>query len=136
MRDSGQRFREERHLAIGTRKLQVSPGTERLDGGILTHGNESTSGKKRGVAMGYVVVAVVDDTIVDIGRVVLVGGVGREVCQTTQVVVGKLGCLDKVSAHLAYVHILVGKLLHGLHHTEGKVNGVGLAVKLLVEELA
>ena len=82
-----------------------------------------------------IVVAVVYDTIVHISRVILVGGVGREVGQTTEVVVGIFSCPDKVTAHLAYEYILVSKLLHGLHHAEGKVNRVGLAVQLLVEEL-
>ena len=86
--------------------------------------------------MGDIVVAVVDDAIVGVGRVVAVGGGGREVSQTAQHTVGILRGLHQVTTHLTLEYILVGNLLHSLKNAIGIEHGVGLLVELRVKHLA
>ena len=68
--------------------------------------------------MGDVIVAVVDDTIVEVGRVILVGDVSREVSQLTQVGLSVVVNFNKVASHFVHQHILVGSLLYCLEDTE------------------
>ena len=68
--------------------------------------------------MGNEVVAVVDDAIEHIGRVVLVLDGSREVGQGTEVGLGVLVDLCEVATHLIDQHILVDGLLHTLENAE------------------
>ena len=136
LRDLRQRLGVERHTAIDAGQLHVGPGADGLDGSILIAGDVGGTGAERGVAMGDVVVAVVDDTIVDVGRVVAVGRGGREVGQLAQVDVGVVCGVYELTPHLALEDVMVGELLHGLHDAEGIVDRVGLLRQLRVEDLS
>ena len=131
----GERLGVEGHLLVGAGELHVGPGAQGLHTHILAHGHIVGTGAEGGVAMGNVVVAVVDDAIVDVGRVVLVRSRGREVGQLAQVVVGVVGGFHQVAPHLALEHVLVGQLLHALKDAEGIVDRVGLLVEGGVEDL-
>ena len=72
LRDCSKRFCKEWNLTIGASQLQVSPSTECLDSSILTHNNERTTCHKSSIAVCDVVVAVVDYTIVNVCRIILV----------------------------------------------------------------
>ena len=67
LRDLGQRLRIERHFAIYTCQLHVGPGTNGLDCHILLHSHIDGTRTKGGITMGNVVVAIVDDTVIDVG---------------------------------------------------------------------
>ena len=86
--------------------------------------------------MGQIVVAVVDDLIVEVHAVILVGGVGGERCQLAQVCRCFVGECDKVAAQLVLKVILISQLLHGLHDAVGVEDGVGLLVECRLKELA
>ena len=86
--------------------------------------------------MGNVVVAVVDDPIVLVGTVILVGRAGRERGQFLQVLVCHAGHhLHEVAAHLTLKIVLVGYGLKGLQHTECIIHRVGLLVHVRVEQV-
>ena len=71
--------------------------------------------------MSDVVVTIVDDTIIQVSTIVLIGRACCERSQLLQVFVGHAGHhLNKVTTHLSLEIILVGNSLHGLQHTEGK----------------
>ena len=85
--------------------------------------------------MGQVVVAVVDDLIIKVHAVVLVGGISRERCQVAQVDSGLVSGAHQVTTQLVLIVILVGQLLQGLHDAVGIEDRVGLLVERRVEYL-
>ena len=85
--------------------------------------------------MGDEIVAVVDDTIEHVCRIVLVLNRGREIGQGTQVGLCILVDLCKITTHLVDEHILVNGLLDTLQNTEGVEHGVGLLVECGVKDL-
>ena len=133
--DADQRSGIEGHLAVVLGQLHVSPCTDGQSLSILGNGHHAATCTERGVAVGDEVVAVVDDAVVEVGRVVLVGGVGGEVGQASQVGLGVAVGGGKVTTHLASHDILVGQLLQSLQDTEGVEHGVGLLVECRVENL-
>ena len=134
--DAGDGVGVERHIAIDLGQLQIGPCTDAVGLHILRDCHLARTCEQRGVAMGDEVVAVVDDAIEHVGRVVLVGGCCREVGQLAQVGLGILIDLSKVATHLIDEHILIDGLLHSLENTERVEHRVGLLVELRVEDLA
>ena len=85
--------------------------------------------------MSKIVVTVVDNLIIKVHAVVLVGGIGRERCQRLQVD-GCFGCgLHQIATHLVLIVILIGQLLHGLHDAISIEDRVRLLVERSVEQL-
>ena len=133
--DVGDGVGVEGHAAIDLGQLQVGPGADAMSLHILGDGHLAATGEKGGVAVGNEVVAVVDDAIEHVGRIVLVLGSGREVGQGTQVGLGVLVDLCEVATHFVDEHVLVDGLLDTLENAEGVEHGVGLLVELRVEDL-
>ena len=135
LRNLRQRLGEEGHLAVVARQLQVSPGADGLDTSILVDDNVGGTSIESGIAMGDIIVTVIDDTVVGIGRIVAVGRRSREVGQTAQHTVSVLRGLHQVATHLTLEHILVSNLLHGLKNAIGIEERVCLLVQCRVEHL-
>ena len=77
--------------------------------------------------MGNVIVTVVDDTVVQIGTIVLAVCRCREVCQCLQVLVSNAGHhIHQVASHLTLQIVLVGHILQSLENTHGIIHGVDL----------
>ena len=133
--NTGERVGVEGHGPVVLSQLHVGPCTHGQGLGILGDGHAAATCAQGGVAMGNVVVAVVDDAIVEVGRVEPVGGIGGEVGQTAQVGLRVLVGSHEVASHLARHHILVGHLLQALQNAQRVEHGVGLGVKGWVEDL-
>ena len=116
--DAGDGLGVEGYAAIDLSQLQISPCTDGQGLHILWHADIARTREQGGVAMSNEVVAVVDDAIEHIGRVVLVLDGSREVGQGTKVGLGVLVDLCEVATHLIDQHILVDGLLHTLENAE------------------
>ena len=135
LRDTGHWFSIERHRAIGLGKLHVSPGTDGVSLYILWHTHVAATRVQLGITMCNEVIAVIDNTVVNVSRIVLVGHGGGEVSQLLQVGFGIRISSHQVATHLIDQHILVGSLLNGLENTQRVEHGVGFLVERRIENL-
>ena len=115
-------------------QLHVCPCPDGKSLYILRYGHLRTTSHKHGVAVCDVVVAVVDDTVVHVCRVVLVGCCSREVCKLAQVCLCVHVCLGEVTSHLVDEHVLVYCQLNTLQYGKSIEHGVGLLVECRVED--
>ena len=72
------RLRDIGSVTILASQLQIGPGTESSHGGILVGHHILRTSLQCGIAMGQIIVTVVDDLIVEIHAVILVAGISRE----------------------------------------------------------
>ena len=133
--NGGDRLGDVRHITVLSGELQIGPCTERGDGGILVAHHIAGTRGQRGVTMGQIIVTVVDDLVIKVHAVVLVGGIGRERSQVAQMQRGLAGRLHQIATQFILEEILVGQLLHSLHDTIGIEHGVGLLVERRIEQL-
>ena len=133
--DSGHRLSDVRYSTILTSELQVGPCTERRDGGIFVADHVASTRGERGITMGQIVITVIDDLVIQVHTIVLVGGISRERCQITQVEGGFVSGRHQVTAHLVLEVILISQLLHSLHDAVSIEDRVSLLVEGRIEQL-
>ena len=75
----GQRFSTEWDFAIDTSQLHISPSTDGLHTNIFAHGNILGTVTQRRITMGDIVVAVIDDTIINVCRIITVCRSSRKI---------------------------------------------------------
>ena len=122
------RLSKERNLTIDLSQLEISPGTKRLNGSILIDHHVCTSRKQGRITMCYVIITVVDYTIIYVCTIITIRSVSREIPQLTKIVIRVIGRIHQITLHLSLEDILVCQLLHCLHYTVCEEDGVGLLV--------
>ena len=130
-----QRLGDQGNVAIDQSHLQVSPGTESLDDGILSLEHLAVVLHQVLVDVLQVIVAVVDDCIVVADAVVGIVRVHREVGDGLQVLAGR-GCGGgQVAAQFAEQHGTVGNGLHLVDDAHDAVDAVGRFLQAVVLQL-
>ena len=135
LRNRNQWFGKEWHFTVDTCQLQIRPCTESLHCCIFIENHIGTTRTQRSIAMGNVIITIVDDTIEYVSTIILIGSSGGEISQLAQIVIRIISGVHQVALHLTLENILIGQLLHSLHNAKAIEHGVGLAIEFFIEKL-